>query len=208
MNVFALCAGRTASTAFSSACSHLQGFTAGHETRSRLIGGDRLAYPDNHIEIDNRLAWFLGGLDERFGNEARYVYMNRDAKSIAMSYEKRWNLTVSVVRAFATGLCMQSNVPRDRRIEICDFYVHTLEQNVKHFLASKQHVFQFHLNDAKTSFEGFCDFLGVTCPPEAMAEWDHRHNLNRSNLGWVISGGPINKIKRVIANLPAYLADV
>ena len=61
----------------------------GHETRSALVEG-RLDYPDNHIEADNRLAWFLGSLYDRFGDESMYVHLTRDRNAVVASYEGRW----------------------------------------------------------------------------------------------------------------------
>jgi ferritin-like protein len=47
---------------FIRACQHITNYTAGHETRSTLLGEARVAYPDQHIEADNRLSWMLGKL--------------------------------------------------------------------------------------------------------------------------------------------------
>ncbi|MFO8086269.1 MAG: hypothetical protein R6T91_00500, partial [Bacteroidales bacterium] len=54
---------------------HLDGMTAGHETNRQKIDS-RLDYPDNHVEVDNRLVWFLGGLDKRYDDgNTFYVYL-------------------------------------------------------------------------------------------------------------------------------------
>ena len=65
MNVFVLTTGRSGSLTFAEACRHITNFSCGHETRVGLIGAERLAYPDQHIEVDNRLAWFTGRLERR-----------------------------------------------------------------------------------------------------------------------------------------------
>ncbi|MFM8634352.1 MAG: hypothetical protein ACKOEX_06015, partial [Planctomycetia bacterium] len=70
-HVFVLCTGRCGSVTFAKACGHFRNYSTGHET-NRAPGPARLAYPDGHIEIDNRLAWFLGGLEERYGDDALY----------------------------------------------------------------------------------------------------------------------------------------
>ena len=50
-------------------------FTAGHETRTNRLGAARLDYPDRHIEADNRLSFFLGKLNARWGDDAHYVHL-------------------------------------------------------------------------------------------------------------------------------------
>ncbi len=63
MNVFVLGTGRCGTTTFMKACRHVTNCTSGHETRVNHVGPERLSYPSNHIEADNRLSWFLGRLD-------------------------------------------------------------------------------------------------------------------------------------------------
>ena len=62
MNVFVLCTGRCGSVTLYKICKHIQNFTSGHESRKKLD----FKYQENHIEIDNRLSWFLGRLDDKF----------------------------------------------------------------------------------------------------------------------------------------------
>src|SRR5664279_6422416 len=85
MNVFVLTTGRAGSESFIAACKHLTNYTAGHESQVSRLGPDRIQYPDRHIEADNRLAWFLGRLEERYGDEAFYVHLVRDRAATAAS---------------------------------------------------------------------------------------------------------------------------
>ena len=78
MNVFVLTTGRSGSVTFAEACRHITNYTAGHETRVGLVGDDRLAYPGDHIEVDDRLAWLLGRLEDAYGDAAFYVHLRRD----------------------------------------------------------------------------------------------------------------------------------
>jgi hypothetical protein len=94
MNVFILNTGRCGSTTFVKACEHITNFTTAHESRMHLIGNQRLAYPDNHIEADNRLAWFLGRLEAAYGDRAIYVHLRRDPLKTARSFEKRYNFAL------------------------------------------------------------------------------------------------------------------
>jgi hypothetical protein len=70
MQVFVLCTGRCGSMTFTRACQHMTNFTAGHESRKRFLFGEKLSYPRNHIEADNRLSWCLGVLNDRYGASA------------------------------------------------------------------------------------------------------------------------------------------
>jgi hypothetical protein len=65
-NIFSLCAGRTS---FAKACSHIFDVTSAHETLVGVLGTRRLSYPSQHIEIDNRLVWFLQQLDKTFADK-------------------------------------------------------------------------------------------------------------------------------------------
>ncbi|MCU7891439.1 MAG: hypothetical protein KZQ78_07430, partial [Candidatus Thiodiazotropha sp. (ex Ustalcina ferruginea)] len=104
MNVFILNAGRCGSTTFIQACQHITNFTAGHESRSTLTGEQRLAYPANHIEADNRLCWLLGHLDRQFGNNAIYVHLSRDRQGSANSFVKRADY--GIMKAYREGLLL------------------------------------------------------------------------------------------------------
>lgn len=65
-NVFVLCTGRCGSTTlFAQACQHIENYTASHESKIFLLGDKRLEYSQNHIEVDNRLSWFLGSLEKK-----------------------------------------------------------------------------------------------------------------------------------------------
>lgn len=86
MNVFILNAGRSGSKTFARACDHITNFTSAHESRSGLLGEGHFAYPDNHIESDNRLAWLLGRLDRKYGDRAFYVHLTRDVGPVAASW--------------------------------------------------------------------------------------------------------------------------
>lgn len=66
MNIFILSTGRCGSTTFIQSCQHITNFSSAHESNIHKIGTDRIVYPQNHIESDNRLSWFLGRLEEHY----------------------------------------------------------------------------------------------------------------------------------------------
>jgi hypothetical protein len=176
MNVFVLSPGRCGTMTLTYACKHMTNFRAGHETNVRCIGAARLAYPDNFIEIDNRLSWILGRLDERFGDEARYVHLTRDPEAIAQSYNKRWHIVVGIVPAYRTGIF---KVPKETPIEVCRDYVETVNANIRSFLRDKTHVMQMALETIEPDFIKFWDWIGAEGNRGgALAELKIRRNQN------------------------------
>ena len=91
MNVFVLCTGRCGSHTFIESCNHISNYTAGHETRSRFLGKERLNFALNHIEADNRLAWFLGRLDTTYRENVFYVHLSRNKNQTIKSFSVRKN---------------------------------------------------------------------------------------------------------------------
>ena len=65
MNIFILSTGRCGSNTFIKASQHIMNYSSAHESRHGLIGDERLKYPENHIEADNRLSWFYCQLKYR-----------------------------------------------------------------------------------------------------------------------------------------------
>src|SRR6056297_1986666 len=112
-NVFVLSTGRVGSVTFGKACEHFTNYTSGHETRCRETDDARLAYPKGHIEVDNRLAWYLGRVEKTFGDNAFYVHLVRDPEKIAASYDRRWTNRGSVLSAFTFGIRKQPRPDSD-----------------------------------------------------------------------------------------------
>ncbi len=90
-NVFILCTGRCGSSTFIRACKHITNYTASHESRISKGGYNRLQYPAHHIEADNRLSWFLGRLENKYGDDAFYVHLKRNIKDTAASLLRRYD---------------------------------------------------------------------------------------------------------------------
>jgi hypothetical protein len=147
--------------------------TSGHETRIRLLGDDRLAYPDDHIEADNRLSWLLGRLQDRFGDEGYYVHLRRDEVETARSYVARYRK--GIMLAYRTAIIVQ---PKNAdRLDVALDYVRTVERNVAAFLRDKPHVMEVRLEHAKEDFRGFWEWIGAEGDLDAaLAEWDVRYD--------------------------------
>lgn len=156
-HVFVLCTGRNGSVSFARACGHFDNFTSGHETRSRLTGDARLAYPSGHIEADNRLAWFLGRLDRKFGDSAYYVHLVRQSEKVAASYNRRWKHRYSLVSAFNYHILMRPEVSSDAATDM----VRTIEENIALFLKDKTHVITIDIEDPEKAFRRFAHDIGA-----------------------------------------------
>jgi hypothetical protein len=173
-NVFVLCTGRCGSTTFAKAASHIVNYTAGHETRSSLVGAERLAYPPNHIEVDNRLSWVLGRLEAKFGKDARYVHLLRDPVQTARSFEHRWNSAQGIITAYRDGILMGST---EDKSAVCADYVETVTENIRAFLADKPHQMEFRLENAERDWEQFWGWIGAEGDFDASkSEWSTAYN--------------------------------
>ncbi len=179
MNVFVLCAGRCGSTTFIKAAGHIANYTAGHETRAHLIGYERLSYPRQHIEADNRLSWFLGRLNAEYGDAATYVHlMRRDQEATVRSFLSRYDS--GIMLAYRRGILMGLS-ENEEPIVVCRDYVQTVTLNIRAFLRDKSRVVRVYLETAKNDFGAFCNALGAEGDYEtALSEWDIRYNASEA----------------------------
>lgn len=176
MNVFVLTAGRSGSMTFIAACRHITNYTCGHESRVRLIGPQRLAYPRWHIEADNRLVWYLGRLDAAYGDRARYVHLVREPKACAASFARRADF--GIMRAWREGVLLGGEAGQNAQ-ELAQDYLDTVQANIALFLRDKSQVMTFRLEAAHEHFRAFWDWIGAKGDlAAALAEWDQRYNVS------------------------------
>ncbi|QBI53706.1 hypothetical protein [Streptomonospora litoralis] len=182
MRVFVLNTGRCGSVTLARACEELTNYTVGHESRARRVGDDRLDYPDQHIEIDNRLSWFLGELDERYGAEPLYVHLRRDPLQVARSFARRWENgnPAGVINAFAGALVIRPQPwPGEQRLEVCRFYVRTVTANIEAFLADKPHQMTVWLDEAEEWFPQLWERIGGEGDADAaLKRFEVQHNAS------------------------------
>lgn len=168
MNVFVLCTGRCGSTTFAKACQHLTNFTAAHESRSRLAGRARFEYPDNHIEVDNRLSWYLGMLDRYYGDRAYYVHLLRDPEAVARSFALRKDWKHAILTAYHNGIAW--GALGASRLDVARDYVATVNANISAFLKDKSNVMVFELEKAAEQFPRFLEWIGAEGDLKAACE--------------------------------------
>lgn len=192
MRVFVLSTGRAGTTTFARACSHCTNYTSGHESRAGLIGAARFEYPDDHVEVDNRLSWFPGHLATHFP-DARYVHLIRERDATARSFLAGWPADLSrlgwlrharrpqpgagLMYAFAYGIIARWHEwPREERGEVSRFLVDTINSNIAEFLQSRSHV-AIALEDIHDDFPRFWRWISAEGDLDAaMREWDVHHN--------------------------------
>ena len=154
-------------------------FTSGHETRARLVGPERLAYPENHIEADNRLSWFLGRLDKAYGPNARYVHLTRDPAQVADSFNERWDSDLAIISAYRRSIL--KGAPQAEGLDVCKDYIDTVTANIEHFLADKPARMEFQLETAERDWATFWKWIGAEGGFEAsLGEWSVAHNSRRA----------------------------
>jgi hypothetical protein len=176
MNIFILNSGRCGSTTFIRACGHISNFTAGHESRVRLIGEARLAYPDQHIEADNRLSWLLGRLDRVYGERAFYVHLERAPGTAAESFASRSGF--GIMKAYREGILLEGEAGMSE-LDIAHDYLETVKANIELFLKDKRNQMPFRLEHAREDFIAFWNRIGAQGELErALAEWGHRYNAS------------------------------
>jgi hypothetical protein len=179
MNVFVLSTGRCASTTFVEACKHITNYTAGHESRSCIIGYKHFSFPENHIEVDNRLSWFLGWIDEIYGDNAYYVHLIRKKEAVAESFNKRWDWDVSLIRAYGQHVLTKRHIKTEERLDICLDLWETINKNIDMFLKNKTKKMIFNLEDHKRNFCDFWGNIGAEGDLDgALLEWENKHNAS------------------------------
>ena len=205
MRVFILTTGRSGSTTFARACAHIENFTVGHESRWQLLGSNRLQYAEQHIEVDNRLAWLLGRLDQQYGDEAFYVHLIRDRAAVARSYFQRRLGRRSIIRAYSQGILYRNHTT----LEDCQDYCDTVNTNIQLFIRDKTHAMSFELAQSDRDFRLFWESISAQGNLQAaLEEWQVTYNklgVEQANKSPVLRG--YDKLKRIAGQLPEFLKN-
>jgi len=176
MNIFILNSGRCGSTTFIKACQHITNYTSAHESLLTETGSKRFDYAKNHIEADNRLSWFLGRLDETFGDNAYYVHLSRNPDETADSFSRRINF--GILKAYEQGILMHEKHKLPAH-EIATDYIETVESNIKHFLKDKSNTMDISLETIKADFTEFWNSINAQGNlAKALKELDINYNAS------------------------------
>ena len=172
MRVFVLCPQRCGSVTLAEACKHISNYSSGHETRQQL----KFEYPDNHIEVDNRLVWFLGRLDYKYKDEPIYVHLRRDPNKVANSCLNRFNK--GIMRGYHKRILLFK--PDATKLDVCRDYVKTVNTNIEVFLENKTKKMDVHLENFEKDFNKFWSFIGAKGnKQEALKELNKKHNTSK-----------------------------
>ena len=203
MNIFILTTGRSGSLSFDQACNHITNFSSAHESRSHLIGANHFNYPIDHIEADNRLTWFLGTLDHKFGNSSYYVHLIRDEEATAKSFSNRYG--TGIIRAYKNAMLWQSSKEL-HPLDVCRDYYRTVNDNIILFLKDKPNKMTMNLETIQEDFPEFWKWIGAEGDlSAAMAEWNTPKNISGTTPNVVRAW--FSKTQRIIHKLPEFLRE-
>ena len=155
MRVFVLCTGRCGSKSLYLACQFITNYTSGHETRNGHAIEDRLDYPENHIEIDNRLIWYAGHLWERYGDSAYYVHLTRRREDVINSFSRKVDSKVGIMEGWhwVSRMLDRNATPAD--------YVDVVNKNIERFLHRASNKITISVDDGIKGFDLFCSKIGA-----------------------------------------------
>lgn len=185
MNVFVLTTGRSGSTTFAKACSHIENYTSAHESKYRRPAG-RLVYPDNHIEVDGRLQFFVGALVAGYP-DAYYVNLKRDVNACAESWAARWSSRSMLPNWWKTAFYDPIDTfgglsPEDKKIAKAQNMVTVMQANIAYSLLPipEHRKITIDIDRPSTNFKEFWKMIGAQGDRKAaLAEFGTRHNARK-----------------------------
>jgi hypothetical protein len=176
-----------------------------------MLGDDRFAYPENHIEADNRLSWLVGRLDKKYADNAIYVHLKRNANDTARSLVKHYSR--GIMKAYSKGGGILLRLPKDSDpIAVALDYCNTVNSNIELLLRGKTHVMEINLEEIDRDFATFWETIGAEGDlGAALAEFSHRYNaakLPKVSQKKSVPRRVFLKVKRMIAALPGFIKNV
>lgn len=149
-----------------------------------MIGEERLKFPPDHIEADNRLSWFLGRLGKAYGDSAFYVHLKRNDLDTAQSFINRYDR--GIINAYRGTILARHRLPNPGPLDVCLDYCDTVNSNIEVFLSDKTKKTNVSLENAKEDFEIFWDLIGAKGDLRAaLCEWDKIYNASGTHHGFV-----------------------
>ena len=156
---------------FANACRHVTNYTVAHESGSR--NGYSLKYVDQHIEVDNRLAWFGGRLSKDYP-AAYYVHLLRNREDVVRSFARRGACQqTKLLHGFMHAV--KQGVSHDVLAESKEL-VDTVTTNIRAFLENRTHV-TIHIEDPAEPFTRMWNEIGAEGDLDAaLGALTERHN--------------------------------
>ena len=157
MNVFFVSPGRTGTKSISRVLKTIDGFTSLHESRVQELGESRIEYPDNHLESDNRLTWFMPQLTKKYSDKALLVIVHRDREEVARSYNDRW-YKINIMKGYSQGILLRDL--SDNNLDVCRDYVNHVYTTLDYFKDSWKNVIEMNIKDPDEGIRGVLEFIG------------------------------------------------
>ena len=180
MKVVVLTTGRSGSVSLYHACKLAKNYAAGHESKAGALASERCNIANNFIEVDNRLAWFLGRLAENDQGDVHYGFLRRSSAQVASSYNRRWEVRKGMMRGYCEGFLQRDKSRGD--MAVAQDMVETIESNIALFLKDRPHSV-LNLETIDTDLPKFFDAIGADIDVEqALDEFRKKRNSsNRTN---------------------------
>jgi hypothetical protein len=175
-----------------------------------ILGPQRFEYPANHIEADNRLSWFLGRLEDRFGDNAAYVHLIRDRGATARSLQQQYlarasdrNIMYSYI--FGLGMVKFRELEDSELYGYCEDFCDTVNRNIAAFMKDKTRTLTVRLENIAQDFGLFWDFIGAEGDREAaLSTWTVRHNATKGPEDHKAPRWNARKAVRFLKKLPQF----
>ena len=179
MRVFILAPERSGTTTFYKACKHITNYVTSHETNQNSLAKHlNMTYPDNHIEIDNRLVFNLGYLD-RFYGDSVFVVLYRPIYKNIYSLMKRFHDRGSIVEGYMDNIIgVRPELASEKeKHQAAWCYTVSTRNNIRLFLKGKKDIFTILIEDPEVNFIKFWKFIGAEGDLQAaLNEFRVKHN--------------------------------
>ena len=188
MNVFFISPGRTATTTFANACKCVEGYTSLHESQVQLLGDKRIAYPENHLEFDNRLVFFLADLTQKFAaNRGVLVIVHRDHHEVASSYNRRWS-KINIMKSWSQGVHLREL--SQNTYEVALDYVQYCYRQLDYFKPQWQHVVELDVHNPEVGIQALLQIMDKSKHADEVCQYlqSNCHNLNQNQLKNKLAG--------------------
>jgi len=190
MRVFVFCAERSGSTTFSMVCSHITNFTTAHEmNQCSLERHLDFTYPDNHIEIDNRLAFNFGKIYNNYGRSPLYILLVRNKEAVIDSLVKRFHDRGSIVDGYAESIIgiRPEKLSMDQKRDVARLYIESIHENIYLFLEGQPNVLLINLESPELWFDEFWKRIKAEGDKDAARdELSIKHNPSHKRQRYVL----------------------
>lgn len=177
-HIFVLNTGRCGSKTFSKACKHIKNYTSAHESRINIVR-NKFHYSKYHIEIDNRLSWFLYFLDQYNSKKTFFVHLFRNEQDVINSFVQRKGGHKSLLNNFIKGICYQKDTNQNRQI-FAKRMIKTIKYNINNFLVDKNYM-NIQIEKGVEQFPKFCKIINASVDIEkATNEFKKFYNQGNS----------------------------